>query len=211
MGKIVSELMEDEVIITKYKSTRFVIPENISQEKIKVINDSILNNLEEDTSSVFTEDNTAALRRDFIYMLLSTSGGCLKRFEIYGKGLYSYDDLNKSITWSEAAYLLHYVGKMKKSLDWNKIEPKKYKVCILQEVSGGSKILNDKIAMYKNRLDMEEYIKSMVTGKRYIPLPLYCSFIDLCYNSKYKDEFGLNENMLFKKVSVSELSKIFGG
>lgn len=211
MGKIVSELIGDEVIITKYKSTRFVIPENISQEKIKVINESIINNLDNDNANDYPDDMTACFRRDFIYMLLGSSDECLSKFEIYGKGLYSYEDLNKGITWAEVAYFLHYVLGIKKSIDWNEISPNKYKVCVLHEVTKGSKILNNKIAMYKNRLDMEGYIKSMVTGKRYIPLPLYCSFIDLCYNSKYRDEFGLKEDMLFKKVSISELSKIFGG
>lgn len=211
MGRIVSELVGGEVIITKYKSSRFIIPEEISQEKIKVINDSILNSLDEDSNSVFTDDNTAVFRRDFIYKLLSINDECIKRFEVYGKGLYSYDDLNKGITWSEVAYLLHYVAGLDKSINWNTINPVKYKVCVLHEVTNGSKILNHKISMYKNRLDMEGYIKSMVTGKRYIPLPLYCSFIDLCYNSKYKEDFGLNEDMLFKKVSISDLNKIFGG
>lgn len=211
MGRIISELVGSEIVVTKYESNGFVIPDKLSQEKIEVVSKIIDDSLDrEDNSSSVNDCEIGVSRREFIFKLLSMSNECVDRYSTYGKGLYSFEDMDKGITLSEVAYLVYYVGGVKRTLKWGNIEPsEKFKVCVLQELVNGKKLINEKLAMYKNRVDMEYYIKSIRDGKRYIPLPLYCSFIDLINNADVDIE--LDESMLFKRLSKSEFNNLLGG
>lgn len=209
MGKISAELIGDSIVVTRYETDGFIIPDKISQEKniVSIITNNIDTDVKEENS--LEQDEIAVNRGKFLYTLLSLGDeGCKGRYLEYCKGLYSEMDMKRGITWSEVAYLLYYVGGLDRKLRWSDIKPKEgYKVCVLQEISDGRKVVNEKLAMYKNRLDMEYYIKAIVSGKRYIPLPLYCSFIELMNNDGL--EIELKEDMMFKKISEYDLSVMF--
>ena len=210
MGKISAELVGNSVVVTRFESNGFIIPDKISQERkiISIINNSI-DKENEEKENVQTTVKLVA-RGDFIYKLLSASGGNEDLYIKYCKGLYSEKDMKKGITWAEVAYLLYYVGGLDRSLKWGSIKPiKGYRVCVLQELSNGAKIVNEKLALYKNRLDMEYYIKAIIRGERYIPLPLYCSYIDLL-NRKEDIEADISIEDMFRKVYDWEFERIFG-
>ena len=208
MGRIFAEMLNDKIVVTRYESSDgFVIPNSISQKKNLV---AIINgNLDEDEKNTeLSPEEIAVSREEFLLVLLSSGEECQKNYLEYGKGLYSSRDVKKGITWAEVAYLLHYVGGIKKSLDWNDIRPRKEdRVCVLNEIVDGKKKLDVKLADYKNRLDMEYYIKSIINGNRYIPLPMYCAFEDLCANDGLDIE--LNSDMMFQKLSKQELGMLF--
>lgn len=206
MGRLFVEMMNNNVVITRYESDGLVIPDNISQrrEVVAIIN----SNLDTDSNTTTVVGDMALSREDFISYLLSQGKDYQDRYVEFGRGLYSMKDIKKGITWSEVAYLLHYVGNIPKSLDWNSISPRKQdRVCVLHELDGASRRLDVKLAHYKNRLDMENYIRAIVGGNRYIPLPLYCSFVDLCENNVL-GQAELNLDMMFKKVSEQEFGLI---
>ncbi|MGV3076457.1 hypothetical protein ACEE21_15370 [Clostridium baratii] len=211
MGRIFSELVGNEIVVTKYESNGFVIPDKLSQEKIEVVSKIIDDSLDkEDTLSSINDFELGVSRREFIFKLLSMSNECVDKYSVYGKGLYSFEDMDKGITLAEVAYLVYYVGGVKRTLKWGSIEPsEKFKICVLQELVNGKKLINERLAMYKNRVDMEYYIKSIRDGKRYIPLPLYCSFVDLINNPDV--DIKLDESMLFKRLSKAELNSLLGG
>lgn len=208
MGRIISELVGEEIIVTKYESNGFVIPDNLSQEKINIVTRSINSNLDKDElENILSDDEIAISRETFLFKLLSMSDECVDRYSIYGKGLYSSNDMKKGITLSEVAYLVYYVGGISRTLNWSEIKPSSnYKVCVLQELVDGKKLINEKLAMYKNRVDMEYYIKSIRDGNRFIPLPLYCSFIDLINNSDI--DFHIDKSMFFRRLSKSEFENL---
>lgn len=201
-------MLGDKIVVTRYESSDgFIIPDNISQKKNLV---AIINgNLDEDEKiDEIPPEELAVPREDFLMLLLNIGEENQKNYLEYGKGLYSSKDIKKGITWAEVAYLLYYVGGIKKSLDWNSIKPRKEdRVCVLNDITDGKKRLNVKLADYKNRLDMEYYIKAIIDGNRYIPLPMYCAFVDLCSNDDIS-ELDLNIDMMFKKISKQELSKL---
>ena len=210
MGRIIAELMDDKIVVTKYESPDgFVIPNSISQKKNLVA--IIKKNLDVDGVEELSPEDLAVTRQEFLMKLLNSSPECRDKYCYYGKGLYSYNDMTKGITWAEASYLLLYTGVLNHSIsDWNTIKPdSRYKVCVLSEIQeDGSKVLDERLASYKNRLDMENYIKAIKDGKRYIPLIIYCSFIDVCSNSAIN--VNLSKDMLFKKVSMQELKELLG-
>lgn len=209
MGKIIAQLEGNQIIVTRYDYDGQVIPNNISQEKRLVA--LIKGNIDEDKVEKNLEPSDIAVPRgEFLYKLLSMVDDEGAKYSEYAKGLYSSKDMNRGITWSEVAYLLYYVGGLKKTLDWRKITPVDgYKVCVLQEINNGHKVVNEKLAMYKNRIDMEYYLNSIRLGERFIPLPLYCAYCDLVEKSKEELEFILDMSMMFKKVSEEELSMLF--
>lgn len=209
MGRIFSELVGNEIIVTRYESNGFVIPDRLSQDKINIVNSVMSSNIDSDDSmSCVGDDSLAVSRRDFIFKLLSMSDSCIERYSEYCKDLYSYDDMSRGITLCEVAYLIYYVGGVSRTLDWGSINPgKSFKVCVLQELDNSRKVINEKLAMYKNRLDMDSYIKSMRTGARYIPLPLYCAFVDFMNNGDV--DIVTDESFFFKKLSKSELDRLF--
>ena len=208
MGRIFSELADNEIIVTKYESNGFIIPDKLSQEKIEVMTKLIDDNLDrEDSSSLSCNSDTGVSRREFLFKLLGMSDECLKKYSKYGKGLYSFEDMNRGITLCEVAYLVYYVGGVDRVLDWNNIkESEKYKVCVLLELVNGKKIVNEKLAMYKNSIDMENYIKSIRSGKRFIPLPLYCAYMDFISNTDV--DICCDENMLFRRITRSEFNSL---
>lgn len=209
MGRIFSELVGNEIIVTRYESNGFVIPDRLSQDKINIVNSVMSSNIDSDDSmSCVGDDSLAVSRRDFIFKLLSMSDSCIERYSEYCKNLYSYDDMSRGITLCEVAYLIYYVGGVSRTLDWSSINPgNSFKVCVLQELDNSRKVINEKLAMYKNRLDMDSYIKSMRTGARYIPLPLYCAFVDFMNNGDV--DIVTDESFFFKKLSKSELDRLF--
>lgn len=211
MGKIVSELVGSEIIVTRYESDGLYIPDRLSQEKVEIVTKSINSNLDkDDISLILSDDEISVSREDFIFSLLSMSDECIERYSVYGKGLYSSSDMIRGITLAEVAYLVYYVGGVERTLNWDNIEPsKKFKICVLQELIDGEKLINEKLSMYKNRVDMEYYIKSIRDGKRFIPIQLYCSFIDLANNPDV--DIALDENLFFKRLSKSEFNILLGG
>lgn len=210
MGRIISELVGDKIVVTKYESNGFVIPDKLSQEKIQLVSNVMNSNLDRDDSEYLLSDDEIAISRgDFIFKLLSMSDECVEKYKIYGKGLYSSSDMFRGITLAEVAYLVYYVGGVSRTLNWGSIKPSEnFKVCVLQELLNGKKVINEKLAMYKNRIDMEYYIKAIRDGKRYIPLPLYCAFIDLINNPDV--DLELDESLFFKRLSKSEFEKLLG-
>lgn len=210
MGRIISELVGKEIIVTRYESNGFVIPDKLSQEKVEIVSNVMNSNLDSDDKVTYIpDDDLAVCRGDFIFRLLSMSDECVNKYSIYGKGLYSSDDMMKGITLAEVAYLVYYVGGIKRTLNWGNIKPsERFKVCVLQELVNGKKLINEKLAMYKNRVDMEYYIKCMRNGSRYIPLPLYCAFVDFMNNKDVDIE--VNEDLFFKKLSKSEFNALLG-
>lgn len=211
MGRILSELVGEEIIVTRYESNGFVIPDKLSQEKFDIVSRSISDNLDtDDKDKILSSDEIAVGRGEFLFRLLSMSDECVDKYSIYGKGLYSSNDMNKGITLAEVAYLVYYVGGIKRTLNWSNIKPsKKFKVCVLQELVEGKKLINEKLAMYKNRQDMEYYIKSIRNGERFIPLPLYCAYVDFMNNEDV--DLELTEDLFFKRLSEAEFNSIFGG
>lgn len=211
MGRILSELVGEEIIVTRYESNGFVIPDKLSQEKFDIVSRSISDNLDtDDKDKILSSDEIAVGRGEFLFRLLSMSNECVDKYSIYGKGLYSSNDMNKGITLAEVAYLVYYVGGIKRTLNWSNIKPsKKFKVCVLQELVEGKKLINEKLAMYKNRQDMEYYIKSIRNGERFIPLPLYCAYVDFMNNEDV--DLELTEDLFFKRLSEAEFNSIFGG
>lgn len=211
MGRILSELVGEEIIVTRYESNGFVIPDKLSQEKFDIVSRSISDNLDtDDKDKILSSDEIAVGRGEFLFRLLSMSDECVDKYSIYGKGLYSSNDMNKGITLAEVAYLVYYVGGIKRTLNWSNINPsKKFKVCVLQELVEGKKLINEKLAMYKNRQDMEYYIKSIRNGERFIPLPLYCAYVDFMNNEDV--DLELTEDLFFKRLSEAEFNSIFGG
>ena len=211
MGRILSELVGEEIIVTRYESNGFVIPDKLSQEKFDIVSRSISDNLDtDDKDKTLSSDEIAVGRGEFLFRLLSMSDECVDKYSIYGKGLYSSNDMNKGITLAEVAYLVYYVGGIKRTLNWSNIKPiKKFKVCVLQELVEGKKLINEKLAMYKNRQDMEYYIKSIRNGERFIPLPLYCAYVDFMNNEDV--DLELTEDLFFKRLSEAEFNSIFGG
>lgn len=211
MGRILSELVGEEIIVTRYESNGFVIPDKLSQEKFDIVSRSISDNLDtDDKDKILSSDEIAVGRGEFLFRLLSMSNECVDKYSIYGKGLYSSNDMNKGITLAEVAYLVYYVGGINRTLNWSNIKPsKKFKVCVLQELVEGKKLINEKLAMYKNRQDMEYYIKSIRNGERFIPLPLYCAYVDFMNNEDV--DLELTEGLFFKRLSEAEFNSIFGG
>lgn len=210
MGRIISELVGNKIVVTKYESNGFVIPYKLSQEKIQLVSNVMNSNLDRDDSEYLLSDDEIAISRgDFIFKLLSMSDECVEKYKIYGKGLYSSSDMLRGITLAEVAYLVYYIGGVSRTLNWGSIKPSEnFKVCVLQELLNGKKVINEKLAMYKNRIDMEYYIKAIRDGKRYIPLPLYCAFIDLINNPDVGLE--LDESLFFKRLSKLEFEKLLG-
>ena len=213
MGRLSVEMIKDNIVVTRFESAGYVIPDNISQKKqvVAIINSNL--DSEDVSETSIPVDKLAVPRKEFITKLLSISSECQERYSVYGKGLYSLKDMEKGITWAEVAYLLYYVGGLDRVLDWNAITPRENdRVCVLYEVvSEVNRKLDVKLASYKNRLDMENYIKSIISGGRYIPLPMYCSFVDLCDNGDVIEEIELDIDMMFKKISVAEFNKLFSG
>lgn len=211
MGRIIAEIVDNRLIVTEYKSSDgFVIPDKIVQDKkvVATIKDNIDTDTDSNVDVPIDPKELAVPREEFLIKLLSMSEGCVSRYSKYGKGLYSEKDMKKGITWAEVTYLLHYVGGVENSIDWSSIKPRvEDRVCVLHEIVYGKKKLDEKLASYKNRVDMEYYIGSIISGKRYIPLPLYCSFVDLSYNEGVDIE--LNLDMMFKKISVHEFNLLF--
>lgn len=215
MGKISAQLVENSIIITKFNSNGFIVPYGISQERniVSVISSNVDMDTSEDDSREKDSVVRAVSRGEFIFKLLSLlekQGSDLEsKYSFFCKGLYSESDLKKGITWSEAAYLLYYVGELGRCLDWKSIKPKEgYRICVLQEVVHGRKVINEKLAMYKNRLDMEYYIRSIVKGDRFIPLPLYCAYYDLISSGSLDGIAELNLSMMFRKVSEDEFNRL---
>lgn len=211
MGRIIAELVNDNIVVTKYESNGFIIPDRISQKNLEVITNTINSNLDKDNYGIsISDENIAVCRKDFILRLLSMDDDCINNYAIFGKGLYSSNDMSRGITIAEVAYLLYYIGGVRRTLVWDNIKPSSsFKVCVLQDIIDGKRLINEKLALYKNRLDMEYYIKSMRIGKRYIPLPLYCAFIDLINNPEV--DLDLTESDFFKKLSKSEFDSLLGG
>lgn len=211
MGRVISELVGGEIVVTRYESNGFIIPDKLSQEKIQLVSNVMNSNLDKYESDCnLSDDKIAISRGDFIFRLLSMSDECVEKYSTYGKGLYSSNDMLRGITLAEVAYLVYYVGGIKRTLNWGNIKPsRKFKVCVLQELVEGKKLINEKLAMYKNRQDMEYYIKSIRNGERFIPLPLYCAFVDFMNNKDVGLE--LTEDLFFKRLSESEFNIIFGG
>lgn len=208
MGRIFVEMISGNIVVTRYESDGFVIPDNISQKKkvVAIINSNLDSDKKDEQIPL---EQLAVPREEFLSTLLGLSEKCQEKYITYGKGLYSMEDMRKGITWAEVAYLLYYVGGIDKSLDWNSIRPRQEdRVCVLHEIVYGKKGLDEKLASYKNRLDMEYYIRSIISGSRYIPLPLYCSFVDLCNNDSVS-ELNLDMSMMFKKMSKHELNLLF--
>ena len=207
MGKIIAELNGNKIVVTRYESNGFIIPDRISQEKkiISIINSSI--DTDEVEETVVDSNLKVVPRNKFIYKLLSESGEESKdNYLKYCKGLYSERDMNRGITWAEASYLIYFVGGLEKSLDWNTIKPTKgFKVSVVQDIISGQKYISDRLASYKNRLDMEYYIKAIIKGERYVPFPLYCAFKDL----ENKGVCPVDEVNMFRKMSEKELEELF--
>ena len=209
MGRIIAEIVGDKLIVTKYDSNGFVIPDKITQDR-KIIS-IIRGNLDKDiskTQDVLDDKDYAVTREEFLVKILSMGSECVERYSKFGKGLYSEKDMKKGITWSEVAYLVHYVLGLPNSIDWNTIKPSKNdRVCVVHEIVSGDKVLDERLASYKSRLDMENYIGSIVSGKRYIPLPMYFSFVDLLNNPGLETDLSID--MMFKKVSRAEFELLF--
>lgn len=205
MGKIIAELHDNKVFVTRYESpSGFIIPDKLSQEK-SIIRENI--DQEEVVEEVSTDDKLAVPRQEFIEMLLKLNKNCQEAYKIYGKGLYSYKDLAKGITWAEVAYLLYYIGGIKRTVDWGDIKPQKEdRVCVLNEIVNNQKNLDEKLADYKNRLDMANYIKAIIKRDRYIPLPMYCAFSDLLLNDSIN--IALQKEDMFKKISKADFKML---
>lgn len=218
MGRISAEVVGNDIIVTKYDSDGSIIPNKITQNRkvVAIINKNLDSDPEKDIKVEAGPEEIAVPREEFIVRLLSTSEDCARRYGVYGKGLYSESDMRRGITWAEVAYLLHYVGGYKDNVDWNTIRPRPQdKVCVLHKIEQGTgdktgTELDERLASYKNRLDMERYIGTIVAGKRYIPLPLYCSFVDMLNNTDMGIGVVLNIDMMFKKVAQSDLERILG-
>lgn len=208
MGRIFVDMVKDNIVITRYVSDGFVIPENISQKRrvVAIIESNL--DLDKDCTPL-PEDRVAVPREDFLTTILGYGEENQVRYFTYGKGLYSMNDMRRGITWAEVAYLLYYIGGLDKVLNWREVKPlSNYNVCVLHEISDGRKILDEKLADYKNRLDMEYYIKLMASGSRYVPLPMYCSFVDLLNH----EDSGISLNMgnMFDKVSKKDIEMLLG-
>lgn len=207
MGRIIVKVVEDKLIVTRHESEGAIIPDNITQNrKVVAIIHNNLDTDEKEEKPKYKPSEIGVSREEFIIALLSSDDKCKENYSIYGKGLYSMNDMRMGITFAEAAYLLHYVGGKKNAVaNWNDIKPReKDRVCVLHDVDGSIKSLDERLASYKSRLDIDRYISSIIAGRRYIPLPLYCAYYD--FVCKVNAETGLNINldMMFKKLSQEE-------
>lgn len=209
MGRLAAKLTEKCIVVTKYSSDGFIIPYSITHEKkiLDVISENI-----DSTKQVSLDGKIKAVARgSFIYTMLSGKGEeYFDKYNTYCKGLFSERDMSLGITWAEASYLLYFVLGYSKNLKWDDIVPiDGYKVCVIHDVSDKGLSAVYLLSDYKNSLDMEVYVGNIIEGTRYIPLPLYCSFVDLMSGA---DKFGITLSIddMFRKVTDEEFYKLFG-
>lgn len=94
-------------------------------------------------------------------------------------GMYNYRDLEGPITWLEFSYWW-FVGLRNPSpKKWSTINPKDTNVSVVTHVRNGKKRLDDKFASYKQSSWMKSYLNDIRRGKRYIPFPALCSFVNM--------------------------------
>lgn len=213
MIKLFGALVSGEFIITRYESEgNYIIPDAISQERKTAL---VAELIEEDHSEdeVIPKSEACVSRMTFVNKVLDMANEeIVGRYQHFAGGLYSREDLQDAVTWCEVAYFLYYVLGAKKSLNWNNIEPMASQgICVLHHVcEDGEKVLVHSLADYKTKKSMSSYIRDMRTRARYIPLPLYCSFVDLVNSlSDGEDGIILKENEMFKEVSVEDFEKVF--
>lgn len=196
-----------KLVITKYGSNGTIIPMGINQDN--EITAMITDNWDSDKEEPkeLEPDKKAVSRIDFLKALLSNVD-CKENYLKYAKGLYSKNDMERGITLGEAAYLLYYVAGLDKTLDWNSIKPENgLGVCVLKEMSGNESRLCEQLAKYKNKKEMEYYIKAMKCGERYIPLPMYCAYVD--FLNRDDVDLGFDDSMIFMRLSESNLKVMF--
>lgn len=94
-------------------------------------------------------------------------------------GLYNYRDMEGAITWLEVAYILYAVMEKTSSIPWNSIAPSSVNVSYKINQSNGKKLLENRLSAYKDRRWMKSYLRDLQRGASYIPLPAYCSFVNM--------------------------------
>lgn len=204
MGRLFIDLKGDKLVVSKHEARGKLLPDKIVENTylVSVIEDS----LDKPEEVVSESKNLKVTRKEFILKLLSMDGQYVEKYKNYCLGLYTELDMQGYITWGEVAYLLYFVADLDRSLDWGKINTGNFRVCVLYDLVDNTKMVNDKLMMYKNKTNMREYIMQMVKGKRYIPIPLYFAFYDFI-NAGYGIPVSKVEEM-FVTVSNSDLEKL---
>lgn len=119
-------------------------------------------------------------------------------------GMYNWRDIEEPITWLEVAYLLYEVFGLEHTIDWNQKNPK-LRLTILRDVASGNVITS--IQEYKGSELVGDYLGSMRSGKRGIPLPFLSAFRDLG-NRGWGLVVEEGDGNLFKEVSRAEAIKV---
>lgn len=90
----------------------------------------------------------------------------------YLQNLYTWQDMDAPITWSEVAYFFYMYAGFERVTDWNAFQPdSKYGVSIIMSGSGNNQELVDKLPQYKGGVyTYSSYVNQMRTNARYIPV-----------------------------------------
>lgn len=155
------------------------------------------------SEEVYKDNNRNFLSLKYDFFNEATNLACRKDNFI---GMYmSKDEYAGYITWAEASYIVFYVFRewvKKAGTDWIKDKQEGVFLSTITVSKGDRKFLESRIYPYKTNEGMDDYIELMRTGARYIPLPLYASFMNMVRR-------GIVDNkMLFKQVERQELAKI---
>lgn len=103
-------------------------------------------------------------------------------------GLYTYRDLEGALTWFEVAYILYVAFGARSNIKWSKISPAARGVKtthIIHEDSAGKKKVDLRLTSYKQSTWMKTYLKEMRIGTKYIPFPVYASFVNMLHDGIY--------------------------
>lgn len=103
----------------------------------------------------------------------------LSKNEYAFKGMYNYRDLEGPITWLELAYWLYIGFGKKNNVRWSTIKPDDINVSVVTHVKNGKKRVDERFASYKQSLWMKPYLNDIRKGKRYLPFPALCAFVNM--------------------------------
>lgn len=197
MKTIIEYLNDELMLITYYQTDKGILPEKINQVKLSLKDSGV---------DIEPKDDIIAVSR-LNYLRYFTKNINDSKRENLVENMYSYTDYKRGITWCEVAYLHYYVLNNKRTMDWNTIKPEKgLGISVRKEEKDGVSCLNERLCDYISTSSMEDYISSMIVGRRYIPLPLYCAFIDFVTDKG--EELDISTDMMFKKISKKDCKSL---
>lgn len=96
------------------------------------------------------------------------------------ENMYSYRDLEMPLTWLELGYWLYFILRGQSKIAVGDIPTdESLGLSVITTVKKGQEALDTKFSSYKTTRWMKSYLTSIREGSRYVPFPVYYSFMNM--------------------------------